>query len=79
MSKKILFISGSFGLGHVIRDLEIAKELRNQIPDTKIFWIAGEPALSFLIEQGETIHAKNNRWTADTDVLENISNRDAKK
>lgn len=79
MTRNILFISGSFGLGHVIRDLEIANELRNQIPDTKIFWIAGEPALSFLIEHGETIHPKNNGWIADTDLLENISKRSAEK
>jgi predicted glycosyltransferase len=28
--KKILYISGSLGLGHIARDLAIAKELRNQ-------------------------------------------------
>ncbi len=79
MTKKILFISGSVGLGHVFRDLEIAKELRNQIHDIEIIWLAGEPALSFLIEHEETIHPENNRWTADTDMLENMSKVNAEK
>jgi predicted glycosyltransferase len=51
--KKILFISGSLGLGHIARDLAIAKELRSQIPDIEIQWIAYEPALSVLIKAGE--------------------------
>ncbi|MFC2145127.1 glycosyltransferase [Actinomycetota bacterium] len=51
--KKILYISGSLGLGHIARDLAIAKELRSQFPDVEINWIAYEPALSVLIRAGE--------------------------
>lgn len=51
--KKILYISGSMGLGHIARDLAIAKELHSQFPDIEIQWIAYEPALSILIGAGE--------------------------
>jgi predicted glycosyltransferase len=51
--KKILFLSGSIGLGHIARDLAIAKELRSTIPNIEIQWIAYEPALSVLIKAGE--------------------------
>jgi predicted glycosyltransferase len=51
--KRILFISGSLGLGHITRDLVIAKEIRSQYPEIKILWIAYEPALSVLIGAGE--------------------------
>ena len=78
MKKKILFISGSVGLGHVVRDVEIAKELRNQIPDVELFWLAGEPARTFLSENGENIHPEINKWAAETDIIENV-NRDSKE
>jgi UDP:flavonoid glycosyltransferase YjiC (YdhE family) len=38
--KKILFISGSVGLGHVSRDLAIAAELRRISPDVEVSWLA---------------------------------------
>lgn len=55
MEKQILFISGSLGLGHVSRDLAIARELRKQRPDCKIHWLAAEPASSVLREEGENL------------------------
>lgn len=42
--KKALFISGSFGLGHVVRDLAIARELRRENPDIEISWLARHQA-----------------------------------
>ena len=43
--KKLLFISGSLGLGHVGRDLEIAKMLRKSNPDVQISWLADSPEM----------------------------------
>lgn len=43
-SKKVLYISGSIGLGHAARDLAIANELRRQDPGIEIMWLAGDPA-----------------------------------
>ncbi|MGE5810466.1 MAG: glycosyltransferase [Ignavibacteria bacterium] len=79
MTRKILFISGSFGLGHVFRDLEIAEELRRQIPDSRIIWLASEPAKSVLIRSGETLHPTINEWSAETDILESINKSSTEK
>ena len=53
---KVLYISGSIGLGHVIKDLAIVKKLRVINPDTEITWIATSPATEYLQEKGESIH-----------------------
>ena len=53
--KKILFISGSIGLGHVGRDLEIAKALRKENAGIDISWLADDPATIILKNAGEKI------------------------
>jgi predicted glycosyltransferase len=53
--KKILFISGSLGLGHVGRDIEIAKELRKLRNDVEISWMAEPPASDVLKKEGEKL------------------------
>lgn len=55
MPDKVLFISGSIGLGHARRDLEIARELRRQRPGTEIVWLADEPARTLIREAGEAV------------------------
>jgi hypothetical protein len=52
---KVLFISGSHGLGHVGRDIEMAKELRKLLPGTEIEWLADHPASDVLREVGEKV------------------------
>ncbi len=79
MMKRVLFVSGSFGLGHIVRDLQIANELRRQLPDTSISWLAGEPARTYLIERGEAAHPAINSWANDTEILEHISEGDRKR
>ena len=71
--KKILFISGSLGLGHISRDLAIAKELRSQFPDIEIYWIAYEPALSVLISAGEKTVPEFNLYNNDNIQAEKTS------
>jgi len=53
--KRILFVSGSIGLGHVGRDLEIAKVLRRLYPEVEISWMAETPASEVLKKAGETL------------------------
>jgi predicted glycosyltransferase len=53
--KKILFISGSLGLGHISRDLAIARELRKYRNDLDIHWLAAEPARSVIAQAGEKL------------------------
>ena len=53
--KRILFISGSLGLGHIGRDLEIAKMLCKSNPDIQISWLADKPATTVLKEADEKL------------------------
>src|SRR5918995_7097440 len=49
-STRVLYISGSIGLGHVRRDLAIARELRRLDPEVEISWLAGDPARHLIAE-----------------------------
>jgi UDP-N-acetylglucosamine:LPS N-acetylglucosamine transferase len=62
MGKEILFISGSIGLGHITRDLVIAKELRRLIPDVDISWLAAHPSSLLLKDAGEKLLSDSERW-----------------
>ncbi len=53
--RSVLYISGSIGLGHVIRDLAIAGALRRQSPDVEISWLEAEPAGMILEQAGERL------------------------
>ncbi|OGF59676.1 MAG: hypothetical protein A2Y62_08165 [Candidatus Fischerbacteria bacterium RBG_13_37_8] len=63
--KKVLFISGSIGLGHVIRDMAIANELRKITPGVDVFWLAAHPACMPLIEAGEKLLDESNLLADD--------------
>ena len=51
--KNILYMSGSLGLGHITRDLAIARELRKQNPEMELSWLAASPADQLIREAGE--------------------------
>lgn len=44
--KKILYISGFIGLGHVYEDFAIAEKIRAQTPKVGITWLSADPAPS---------------------------------
>jgi UDP:flavonoid glycosyltransferase YjiC (YdhE family) len=52
---RVLFISGSIGLGHIQRDLAIASALRQLNPELQIRWIAADPASRVLERAGESL------------------------
>ena len=54
-SRRLLYVSGSIGLGHVTRDLAIARELRRQCPEIELSWLASDPAAAVLREAGEEL------------------------
>jgi len=56
---RALFVSSPIGLGHVHRDLAIARELRTLRPDLRIDWLAQHPVSRVLEEAGETIHPRS--------------------
>lgn len=71
MSKpRILFVSGSIGLGHVSRDLAIARELRRQVPDLEIQWLAAHPASLMIHEAAETLVPEASAYSNDNDFAE---------
>lgn len=72
-SKNILFISGSIGLGHVTRDIALAKELRKQNPGIEISWIASEPASKLLVDAGEKMLPESAEWVNENVIAENTA------
>ena len=70
---QVLFISGSIGLGHVTRDLAIAKAIRAQCQEAEIVWLAGEPARSMLREAGERLHPLVERLQSETDIADDVA------
>jgi UDP:flavonoid glycosyltransferase YjiC (YdhE family) len=52
---RVLFISGSIGLGHAGRDVAIAKALRALDPSVQISWLAGDSARQLIADAGETL------------------------
>ena len=71
--KKILFISGSLGLGHIGRDIEIAKALREKEPDVDISWLAEDPAIMVLTQAGEKIFSEANLGASANTKLESLT------
>jgi UDP:flavonoid glycosyltransferase YjiC (YdhE family) len=73
MNKRILFISGSLGLGHVSRDIEIAKEIRALRRDVEIHWIAAHPASLVLKECGEKLLPEASDYLDENRIAEEVS------
>lgn len=75
MSCRILYISGSLGLGHVTRDLAIAAELRRMCPSVDIAWIAGSPASEALLAAGERLVPEYRQYRGETELAEGVARR----
>jgi pimeloyl-ACP methyl ester carboxylesterase/predicted glycosyltransferase len=54
--RRALFVSSPIGLGHALRDVAIASELRALHPDLEIHWLAQDPVTRVLEARGETVH-----------------------
>jgi UDP:flavonoid glycosyltransferase YjiC (YdhE family) len=70
MSQRLLYVSSSIGLGHVARDLAIARHLRRQLRDLELVWLAGAPASDVLREAGETVLPQARRWIGASAIAE---------
>jgi predicted glycosyltransferase len=69
--QKVLFISGSIGMGHVTRDLEIANALRKLRPNTEIVWMAEDVAGRYLRDMGEVLLPDCIKLSSSNAVAEN--------
>jgi pimeloyl-ACP methyl ester carboxylesterase/predicted glycosyltransferase len=54
--RRALFVSSPIGLGHALRDVAIADELRRLHPDLEVDWLAQHPVTAALEARGERIH-----------------------
>src|SRR5262245_59858736 len=54
--RRALFISSPIGLGHALRDVAVARELRALRPDVEVHWLAQDPVTRVLQSRGEIIH-----------------------
>lgn len=72
--KKILFVSGNMGLGHVTRDIAIARELRHLLPGVEISWLGPELACRILKDAGEKLVAQSAEWADENLVVAKAAN-----
>jgi pimeloyl-ACP methyl ester carboxylesterase/predicted glycosyltransferase len=71
--RKALFISSAIGLGHVQRDLAIARELRKLQPDLAIDWFTVDPAAAYLEREGERVHPITRRLANESRHFESVA------
>jgi hypothetical protein len=67
---RVLYISGSIGLGHASKDLAIVRELRRARPGIEIIWLAGHPASDVLQDAGENVIPEAERWIGASEIAE---------
>ncbi len=71
--KRALFVSSPIGLGHALRDVAIAKELRNLVPGLQIDWLAQHPVTTVLGAEGERIHPASAHLASESAHIESES------
>ena len=54
--RRALYLSSPIGLGHAVRDVAIATELRALQPDLQIDWLTQHPVTALLHDRGERVH-----------------------
>jgi UDP:flavonoid glycosyltransferase YjiC (YdhE family) len=67
---RVLYISGSIGLGHAARDVAIAQALRQLNPAVEIMFLAGDPARRLIAEAGETVLAESSGFGEESAIAE---------
>jgi pimeloyl-ACP methyl ester carboxylesterase len=70
---RILIVSSPVGLGHVQRDLAIARELRRLAPEIEIDWLAQDPVNRVLQAAGETIHPLSGELHNESGLCERLA------
>lgn len=73
-ARKVLFISGSVGLGHISRDLAIANALRGQCPELELSWLAASPADRMIRDAGEHLLPDAADLVDESDIAEQAAN-----
>jgi pimeloyl-ACP methyl ester carboxylesterase/predicted glycosyltransferase len=71
--RKVLFVSSAIGLGHVQRDLAIARAMRAAHPDLSIDWFTVHPASTYLEREGERVHPACRRLANESRHFERMA------
>ena len=71
--KRALYVSSPIGLGHARRDVAIARELRELVPDLEVDWLAQDPVTRVLEQEGERIHPASAHLANESEHLESES------
>lgn len=71
--RRALFVSSAIGLGHVQRDLAIAREMRALQPDLEIDWFTVHPAATYLEREGERVHPITKRLANESRHFESLA------
>jgi pimeloyl-ACP methyl ester carboxylesterase/predicted glycosyltransferase len=71
--RRALFISSPIGLGHVQRDVAIARELRKLEPDLQVEWFTVDPAAAYLEREGEKLHPMTRYLSSESRHLEDMA------
>lgn len=71
--RRALFISSPIGLGHVQRDLAIARELRKLETELEIDWFTVDPAARYLEQEGERLHPMSRRLANESRHFEHCA------
>ena len=69
-ARRALFISSPIGLGHALRDVAIARELRALHPDLAIDWLAQDPVTRVLEARGEHVHPASRHLSNESSHIE---------
>ena len=71
--KRVLYVSSPIGLGHARRDVGIARQLRQLVPDLEIDWLAQHPVTKVLEAEGERIHPASRQLANESGHIESES------
>ena len=71
--RRALFICSPIGLGHAQRDVAIARELRQLVPDLEIDWLAQHPVTKVLEGEGERVHPMSAELANESGHMESES------
>jgi pimeloyl-ACP methyl ester carboxylesterase/predicted glycosyltransferase len=67
---RVLYLSSPIGLGHARRDVAVAQELRKQVPDVEVDWLAQDPVTRVLAAEGERIHPASGKLANESSHIE---------
>jgi predicted glycosyltransferase/pimeloyl-ACP methyl ester carboxylesterase len=73
--RRALWVCSPIGLGHTLRDLAIAKSLRERVPDLEIEWLAQSPVSDVVRAHGEVVHPASDQLASESAHWESESDR----